>query len=74
MRVAPTCSTKLACRSAGSICDEDNPEALIGVGPAFELHRRMEHMMDAVNGDRRMLADQIDDAFDAQEILVRAFT
>ena len=55
-------------------CDEDDARALIGIRPAFELHGRMKHVMDAMDGDRRVLADQIEDAFDAQQILTRPFS
>ena len=34
----------------------------------------MKHVMDAMDGDRRVLADQIEDAFDAQQILACAFS
>ena len=49
-------------------------ERSIGIRPAFELHGRMKHVMDAMDGDWRVLADQIENAFDEQQILTRAFS
>ena len=41
--------------------NEHDARASIDVRPAFELHRRMKHVMHAVNGDRCVLADRIED-------------
>ena len=65
--------TRVQVGGLNSACDEDDAGALIGVRPAFELHGRMKHVMDAMDGDRPVLADQIENAFDAQQILTRPF-
>ena len=52
-----------------SSCNEYNPRAVIVVRPGVELHRGVENMVDAVDSHRRRLADQVEDTFNAQQIL-----
>ena len=54
--------------------DKDDARAPVGVRPGVELNRRMKDMMHAVNGDRRILADQIEYAFDPQQVRPGALT
>jgi hypothetical protein len=45
---------------------------VIGVRPSVEQYGRVKNVMDAVNCHRRALTDQVQDAFDAQQILAGA--
>src|SRR5262249_10939737 len=57
-------------RFRGKVAGDDNdPGALVGVGPALEPHRRMHHVLDAVNyqGALGLLSD-LHDALEAQEL------
>jgi len=59
----PDMLEELSCRvlQRDAARNEHDARASIDVRPAFELHRRMKHVMHAVNGDRCALADQIED-------------
>ena len=48
--------------------DDDQARAAVGVGPGVEGDRRMEDMLDAVNDDRALLADQVEDALHSQQV------
>jgi hypothetical protein len=48
--------------------DEDDARAPIGVRPGVQLYRRVKNVMYAVNSDRRIFADQIEDAFHPQQV------
>ena len=54
--------------------NEHNPRAAIGVGPGIKLNRRMKHVVDAMDRDRRALADQVQNPFDAQQIIAGALS
>ena len=54
--------------------DEDDARAPVGVRPGVKLHRRMKDVMHAVHGNRRILADQIENAFDAEKVRAGTLT
>src|ERR1051325_4304843 len=49
--------------------NEHQPRAPVIVGPAREHDRRMEDVVDAVDDERAGLAGNVQDAFDAQELV-----
>ena len=49
--------------------DEYDPRSMIGIRPSVEQYRGMKNVVDAVNCDRGVLADQVQDALDAQQIV-----
>src|SRR5215470_19763420 len=54
-----------ACLELGALDpsdDEDDPRSMIGIGPGIEQHGWMKNVMHTVNGHRRPLADQVEDA------------
>ena len=48
--------------------DKNDARAPVGVRPGFELHRRMKDVMHAVHRDRCILADQVENALDPQQV------
>ena len=52
--------------------DEHDPRSVIGIRPRVQHHRGMEDVVHAVHDHRSVLADQVQDALDAQEIVARA--
>jgi hypothetical protein len=53
-------------------CDEHDPRSTIGIRPSIEQHRGMKNVVNTVNCDRGVLADQVQDALDAQQIVTCA--
>jgi hypothetical protein len=49
--------------------DEDDSGPVVGVGPSLELDWGMEDVVDTVDCHRRGFVDQVEDTFDAQQIL-----
>ena len=48
---------------------EDDPRAVVIVGPGVEQHRRMKDVVYAVDGNRGILTRKVEDAFHAQKVL-----
>src|SRR5215469_1808557 len=52
--------------------DEYDPRSMIGIRPSVQQYRGMKNVVDAMNCDRGVLADQVQDALDAQQIVTCA--